>query len=268
MTDYQTIQLRRQGAVVTVALNRPQVRNAFDALMLRELIDVFTGLAGDFPKVRVVVLTGNGTSFCAGADLNWMKETVHYSVDENLADAGRVAECMHLLYRLPQPTIARINGPAIGGGMGFVCACDVAVAQCDAVFSLSEVRIGLVPACISPYVLKKIGEGRCRELFLSGERLSAERAHALGLVNEVVAPEALDAAVQRRVEQLLANGPHAMAACKVLLEKVAHQELEEAKVFTAELIAHLRAGVEAQEGMAAFLEKRTPHWRRDPSGGQ
>jgi methylglutaconyl-CoA hydratase len=236
--------------------------------MLAELIDVFTGLAAEFPKVRVVVLTGNGTSFCTGADLNWMKETAHYSVADNLADAPQVAECMHLLYRLPQPTIARVNGPAIGGGMGFVCACDMAVAQRDAVFSLSEVRIGLVPACISPYVLKKIGEGHCRELFLRGERLSAERAQAIGLLNEVVEPANLDAAVQRRIEQLLADGPQAMAACKLLLEKVAHQELEEAKSLTAEMIARLRAGSEAQEGMAAFLERRTPRWPEDLSGGQ
>jgi methylglutaconyl-CoA hydratase len=189
-----------------------------------------------------------------------MRKTASYSLEENLADARQLAECMYRLYTLPQPTIARVNGAAIGGGMGLVCACDLAIAQEDATFSLSEVKIGLVPACISPYVLKKVGEGRCREFFLTGERLSAQRAKEAGLVNEVVSAEELDARLQERVNLLLANGPQALATCKSLLAAVSQLPLEEARDYTAHVISELRLGQEAQEGMAAFLEKRRPSW--------
>ena len=260
MAQFETIRLTIDDGVATVTLHRPQVRNAFNDVMLAELVAVFKSLAAQFPNVRVVVLTGSGSVFCAGADLNWMRKTASYSLEENLADARQLAECMYRLYTLPQPTIARVNGAAIGGGMGLVCACDLAIAQEDATFSLSEVKIGLVPACISPYVLKKVGEGRCREFFLTGERLSAQRAKEAGLINEVVSAEELDARLQERVNLLLANGPQALATCKSLLAAVSQLPLEEARDYTAHVISELRLGQEAQEGMAAFLEKRRPSW--------
>ncbi len=260
MSSYQTIKLERHGAVATVVLNRPSVHNAFNDQMLSDLIAAFERLAGDFPSVRVVVLTGNGASFCAGADLNWMRKMINFSYEENLKDARLVSDCMYRLYSLPQPTIARVNGAAIGGGLGLVAACDFAIASREARFRLSEVRLGLVPACISPYVLKKMGEGRCREFFLTGESLDAAQAHNLGLVTEVVAPEELDEAVERRVGNLLANGSQAMAVCKKLLEDVASMPLPQTLEHTARVISQLRIGEEAQEGMAAFLEKRRPSW--------
>jgi methylglutaconyl-CoA hydratase len=167
---------------------------------------------------------------------------------------------MYLLYTLPVPTIARVNGAAIGGGMGLVAASDIVVAQEEAVFSLSEVKLGLVPACISPYVIRRAGEARCREFFLSGERIKAHRALTSGLVNEVVKMNELDAAVDRWIEPFLRNGPEAMAVCKALLEKVPGLSLEKAKMYTADEIAKLRISEEGQEGMNAFLEKRHPHW--------
>ena len=192
-----------------------------------------------------------------------MKKMVSYSYEENIEDSNRVSECMYRLYSLPQPTIARVNGAAIGGGMGLVAACDIVVAQKNAVFSLSEVKLGLVPACISPYVVKRAGESKCREFFLSGERIDAVRAASAGLVNEVVEPDSLDEAVQRWIEKFLKNGPEALSVCKQLLEKVPHMSLEQAKTFTADGIAKLRISDEGQEGMNAFLEKRKHRWRME-----
>jgi methylglutaconyl-CoA hydratase len=209
-----------------------------------------------------VVLTGTGKSFCAGADLNWMRDTLDCPYEECLEDSLRVSECMYLLYSLPKPVIGRINGAAFGGGMGLVSACDIVIAQENAVFSLSEVKLGLVPACISPYVLKKAGEGACRELFLSGERFSAEKAFRIGLVNEVVAEDQLDSAVDLKLEQILKNGPKAMGVCKQLLENVAEMELSKAKGYTADVLSKIRVSDEGQEGMRAFLEKRPPAWNR------
>ncbi|MEM4723632.1 MAG: enoyl-CoA hydratase/isomerase family protein [Candidatus Hadarchaeum sp.] len=262
MSEYRTIELLGENGLVTIWLNRPEVRNAFNDLMLTELTHAFAGVARSFPQVRVLVLTGKGSCFCAGADLNWMRDSVRYSYADNLRDAGLVSDCLYALYSLPQPTIARVNGAAIGGGMGLVTACDIAIAQSEAVFSLSEVRIGLVPACISPYVLKRVGEGVCRELFLTGERISAARALQVGLVNKVVSPEELDAAVRQLVDRLLANGPQAMATCKRLLQTIAETKLDEARPYTAEVIARLRVEPEAQEGMSAFLAGRAPSWQK------
>lgn len=260
MPSYHTITLEQRGTIATLILNRPTVHNAFNDHMLAELIAAFSRLAGDFPSVRVVVLTGKGASFCAGADLNWMRKMIRFSYEENLKDARLVSDCMYRLYSLPQATIARVNGAAIGGGVGLVAACDFAIASQQAHFRLSEVRLGLVPACISPYVLKKMGEGRCREFFLTGEPLDATHAQLLGLVTEVVAAEELDQAVQRRVAKLLTNGSQAMAICKKLLEDVSTMPLPQTLEHTARVISQLRIGQEAQEGMAAFLEKRRPSW--------
>ncbi len=262
MAEYETILFRRDNGVATVTLNRPEIHNAFNDVMLAELIEVFGALRED-KGTRIVVLTGAGKSYCAGADLEWMKRVIAYTFEENLEDSNQVSECMHRLYSLPQPTIARVNGAAIGGGMGLVSACDIVIASDRAVFSLSEVKIGLVPACISPYVLKRAGEARCREFFLTGERLTADRALAAGLINRAVPHEELDTAVREMVDQLLACGPGAQATCKELLQRLPEITLDEAKKYTAHVIATLRVSDEGQEGMNAFLEKRRPAWRRD-----
>ncbi len=261
MAKYETILVSTDNGVTTVTLNRPEIHNAFNEVMLAELIDVFGKLRKD-ERTRVVILTGAGKSFCAGADLAWMKKVISYTYEENLEDSNQISECMHGLYTLPQPSIARVNGAAIGGGMGLVSACDIAIAADSAVFSLSEVKIGLIPACISPYVLKRAGEARCREFFLTGERLTADRALAAGLINRAVPPGDLDQAVAETVEKLLSSGPRALATCKELLERLPEISLEEAKGFTARVIANLRMGEEGQEGMNAFLEKRKPAWRQ------
>ena len=256
-----TILFNIEGSIARINLNRPEIHNAFNEIMLSELIEVFTDLQKKKGEIRVVILTGNGKSFCAGADLHWMRRMVRYSYEENVEDSKRLSECLYRLYTLPQPTIARVNGAAVGGGMGLVAACDIVVAQEEAVFSLSEVKVGLVPACISPYVIKRAGEAKCREFFLSGERISAEKAFSAGLLNEIVPFDQLDMAVDRWKHQFLNNGPEALSVCKQLLEKVPGMNLDEAMEYTADGIAKLRISKEGQEGMNAFLEKREPSWR-------
>lgn len=256
---FETIEMKTEDRVAWVALNRPEVRNAFNEVMIAELIQVLDRVEKD-DSVRVLVLTGSGKAFCAGADLNWMKKMKNFTVEENYKDALELAELMYKLYHLPKPTIARVNGASIGGSNGLVAACDMAIASHRAEFSLSEVKIGLVPACIGPYLLKKTGEAACRELFLSGERISAAQARDLGLVNDVVTHVNLTTRVNEKVSNLLTSGPHALAVSKRLLGKISEMPLSEAKDYTARVIAELRTGDEAQEGMAAFLEKRKPDW--------
>jgi methylglutaconyl-CoA hydratase len=207
-----------------------------------------------------MVLTGNGKAFCAGADLNWMKKMKDFTYEENYADALQLAELMYKLYNLSKPTIARVNGASIGGSNGLLAACDIAIASHRAEFSLSEVKIGLVPACIGPYLLKRVGEKACRELFLTGERIPADQAKQVGLVNEVVTHINLTKRVEEKVSNLITSGPHALAVSKELLGKISFMSLSEAKKHTARVIAELRSGDEAQEGMTAFLEKRKPKW--------
>ena len=259
----ETILFNVDGPVARIILNRPEIHNAFNEIMLSELIQVFKDVQRQKGEIRVVILTGNGKSFCAGADLHWMKKMIHYSYEENIEDSNRLSECLYQLYTLPQPTIARVHGAAIGGGMGLVAACDIAVVQEDVMFSLSEVKVGLVPACISPYVIKRAGESKCREFFLSGERINAQRALSAGLVNEVVPQGELDSAVDRWRDQFLKNGPEALAVCKELLEKVPGMDLDKAKAYTADVIAKLRISEEGQEGIKSFLKKDKPKWRMD-----
>jgi methylglutaconyl-CoA hydratase len=257
--SFETLEVKSENNVAWVALNRPDVRNAFNEVMIEELIGVLDQVAED-STVRVLVLTGNGKAFCAGADLNWMKKMKDFSYKENHADALRLAELMFKLYNLPKPTVARVNGASIGGSNGLVAACDIAIASHRAEFSLSEVKIGLVPACIGPYLLKKVGEKACRELFLSGERISADQAQSMGLVNDVVTHANLTRRVEERISGLITSGPNALAVSKELLSKISFMPLEEARDYTARVIAELRSGDEAQEGMTAFLEKRKPKW--------
>jgi methylglutaconyl-CoA hydratase len=254
-----TIRVERSDHVGRIWLDRPDVRNAFNAVMIGELRRALRTLAGE-PDVRVIVLSGRGSSFCAGADLAWMRDVARFSRGENEREALDLADCLYDLYTVAKPTIARVNGPAIGGGIGFVSACDIAVASTEARFRLSEVKLGLVPAAISPYVLRRIGESRARQYVLTGERFDARRAEELGLVNMTVEPAELDPKVDGIIASLLSSGPEAMAKAKELLSRVPGMDFTEAKRYTAEMIAGLRVSAEAQEGMAAFLEKRRPKW--------
>jgi methylglutaconyl-CoA hydratase len=256
---FETISCTFKDKIATVTLNRPEIHNAFNEVMIAELTGVFKKISTD-ESIRVVVLTGNGKSFSAGADLNWMKKMINYSYEQNLDDSLKLSDLFYLMYSLPKPIIARVNGAAIGGGAGLVAVCDIAIASEDAKFSLSEVKLGLVPACISPYVIRKVGEGRCREFFLTGERLTAQRALQAGLVNQVVPASELDKAVKEKASQLISSGPKALAMCKELLQKVPGMDFDTAKTYTADMIARMRIGDEGQEGMSAFLNKRKPKW--------
>ncbi len=254
-----TINLQQDGPVLTVSLNRPQSHNAMSPEMIRALTRTFLSLE-EREDVRVVVLTGNGRSFCAGADLNYMRAAADYTFSQNVADGEAIFDLMHAVDSCPQPVVGRINGAAIGGGVGLVSCCDVTVAVERAKFGLSEARLGILPAVISPFVLAKIGVGNGRELFLTGEMFRAPRAQAVGLVQHVVAEEELDMTVKERVDALLQAAPGAQAAAKELIRNVAYQPKLSQREYTANLIAQRRASVEGREGMSAFLEKRKPDW--------
>jgi methylglutaconyl-CoA hydratase len=248
------------GGVLTVALNRPDHHNAMNPAMIAELTRIFGELPGR-DDVRVVVLTGHGRSFCAGADLAFMRAAADYTFDQNMADGEAIFDLMLAVDRCPQPVVGRVNGAAIGGGAGLVSCCDVVVAVERATFAFSEARLGIVPAVISPFVLSRIGPAHARELFLTGERFDVRRAQAMGLVHHIVAEEELDAAVTERVGQLLQAAPGAQAAIKELIHTVAFRPKESVRDYTAETIARRRASEEGREGMSAFLEKRKPRWQ-------
>jgi methylglutaconyl-CoA hydratase len=250
------------GSVARVTLARPEVKNAFNEDLIRELTHALSSFAGR-DDIRVVGITGEGDAFSAGGDLNWMKKMASYDFDKNLDDARALAGMLETLYTLPKATIARVNGPAIGGGVGLVAACDIAVASRDAFFSLSEVRLGLVPACIAPYVIRRVGEKNAREYFLTGSRFDAGRALEIGLVNRVTDAGMLDEEVERWEQDFLRSGPRAIESCKELIARCSTGEIEDLKEFTARMIADLRISYEGQEGMAAFLEKRKPAWWED-----
>ncbi len=244
-----------------IPLNRPERHNAFDDALIAELSSAIDLMAAD-PAVRVLVISSTGKSFCAGADLNWMKRAAGYSSSENLRDSRALAEMLRRLAQCPKPTIARVQGPAYGGGVGLVACCDVAIATIDAEFSLTEVKLGLIPAVISPHVIAAIGERHARRYMLTAERFSAAEAYRIGLLHELVTDaEALDEAVGEIVDALLHNAPGAMAECKALISAVAWKPLSpEVIEDTAQRITRLRASDEGREGMTAFLEKRKPNW--------
>ena len=258
-SGYETIVFSKQDKIARVIFNRPEVHNAFNSKMIGEIDDACEKVKSD-ESIRMVILTGEGESFCAGADINWMREIIDYSYEQNLEESLQLAEVLHKIYALPKPTVAMVNGTAIGGGNGFLSACDISVASEEAKFGLSEVKIGLVPAAISPYVMRRIGESKAREYFLTGKRISARKALEIGLVNEVVPHDKLEETVQNIADLLLSSGPEAIAACKELIDKTTRMSFEEVKKFTAEMIANLRISPEGQEGMSAFLEKRKPKW--------
>jgi methylglutaconyl-CoA hydratase len=257
--QFATVKLERAGAAVTVTLNRPEIHNAFNAQLVADLRDAFRALAAD-ATARVIVLTGAGTSFCAGADLRWLQAAVEFTVEENIRDALALTEMLDAIASCPKPVVARVNGAALAGGAGLVAASDIAVAVEHAQFGFTEARLGLVPATIAPYVVRRIGEAQARALFLTAERFDAGRAHAIGLVHQVVLADGLDAAVARTVEHLLRGGPLALAEIKALIRDLRDRPAADVARFTAELIARLRVSPEGQEGLRAFLEKRPPAW--------
>jgi len=251
----------RVGDVARLTLDRPDVGNALNGELMERLLDALAELGRD-ATLRAVVLTGAGKVFSAGADLNWMKSMKGASYEDNLRDARDSSRVFAACYDFPRPVIARVNGPARGGGVGIIAACDFAVASSQASFAFTEVRLGVIPAMISPYVVRKIGPAAARRLFLTGESFDAERAQALGLLDAVAPPEGLDAAVDEILGRLRASAPEAMAAVKRLLAAIEPGDMEATRERTAELIAQIRTADEAQEGMAAFLEKRKPRWVR------
>jgi methylglutaconyl-CoA hydratase len=260
--DLDTIELLIDGPVATLTLNRPEIRNAFNAQMIRDITWAAREV-GAMAKVRVMVLTGAGTAFSAGADLNWMKSMKDFSYEENIADAEALADCMNAVYVCPKPTIAKVNGAAIGGANGLVCACDIAIAAEEAVFSLSEVKLGLVPAAVGPFVVKRVGEANTRYLMLTGQRFNGIEAAGYGLVNWAVPLVKLNDEVNALVGSLLSSGPEAMRMVKDLIRFSPRMTESEARTYTAKMIADLRVSEEGQEGIAAFLEKRKPKWTCD-----
>jgi len=256
---YETVKLEKDGPVARVSFCRPEIHNAFNDTLIYEMTDLFTSLKAD-KDARVVILTGEGKSFCAGADLNWMRRVRDYSYEKNLEESLALADLFWLIYTMPLPIIGRINGAAIGGGTGFVAVCDISVAAESAKFSFSEVKIGVVPACIGPYVIRKIGEGKAREFFISGERLTAADAYRIGLVNRYYPDDQLDAEIDKLTKTLLSSGPNAITMAKELIANVPGMTPDKFKRYTAEMIAKLRKSDEGQEGMDAFLNKRKPNW--------
>jgi len=260
--DYpgQTLEVQMDGAAATVWLNRPEVRNAFNETAIAEVTSAFRAL-GEDPRVRAVVLAARGTAFCAGADLNWMKKMAGYSREENLADAAGLAGMLRAIHDCAKPVVARVQGDCYAGGMGLAAACDIVVAAESAHFCLSEVKLGLIPATISPYVVRAMGAQAARRYFLTAERFSASQAQRIGLVHEVTAADALDQAVQGIVTSLLVASPHAVAEAKRLVRDVAGQPLTDALVDdTVARIADIRASEQGREGVRSFLEKRRPSW--------
>ena len=253
--------VEKRNAVAIVTLNRPEIRNAFDDVLISNLTKVFSDLDRD-ETVRVMVLAGAGKAFCAGADLNWMKRMAGYGYEDNLKDANALARMLKTLDRMSKPTVARVHGPAYAGGMGLVAACDIAIGSHEAEFCLTEVKLGLSPATISPYVVRAMGERLARRYFLTGEVIDAGEAYRLRLLSDVAPAEELDGAVTALLGHLLVGGRQAHARIKDLVRTVASGEVDDAMIAdTAKRIAEIRVSPEGREGIASFLEKRNPAWR-------
>ena len=265
--DSAAVRITVEDGIARVAMTRPERKNAFAPEMIESLRAAFRAI-GKRNDIRAVVLSGDGDVFSAGADLDWMRKAADYSFSENVADALRLADCLEALRECPKPVVARVQGAAMGGGAGLVAAADIAVVADDTVFAFSEVRLGLVPAVISRFVLPRIGEAAARELFLTGERFDAAHAHSIGLVARVVRAADLDTAVNQRLEALAAGGPAAQSAVKRLISRVA-ADPDGSREYTARMIAACRASEEGRDGMTAFLEGRRPAWAlpRAPSSG-
>jgi methylglutaconyl-CoA hydratase len=258
---FTKLKLSIEGTVARIWLDQPDTRNAFDDVVIAELTQAFAQ-AGAAPEVRAVVLGAHGPAFCAGANLNWMRRMADYTREENLADAGKLAEMLRTIAECPKPTIARVQGDVYAGGMGLVAACDMAVSVEAAWFCLSEVKIGLIPATVSPYVMRAMGTRASQRWFLTAERFTAAEAHRIGFVHEVVAAEdALDAKVDELLKALVGASPAAVGACKTLVADIAGRDIDAALIArTVEGIADIRASEQGREGVQAFLQKRKPSW--------
>ena len=257
---YRTLEVAAVHGVSVIWMNRPEVRNAFNETMIAELTQAFRAADAD-AGLRAVVLAGHGPAFCAGADLNWMKKMAAYSPEENRADAMGLASMLNTIYMMKKPTVARVHGPAFAGGMGLVAACDIAIAAQEAEFCLSEVKLGLTAATISPYVVAAMGERHARRYFLSAERFTAAEAFRIGLVHDLATTEELDASVNTLLSRLLEASPAAIAASKELIRRVAHGAIDQDMIAdTAARIAAARASADGKEGVRSFLEKRKPAW--------
>ncbi|GAB1404622.1 Short-chain-enoyl-CoA hydratase [anaerobic digester metagenome] len=257
---FKHIEIEISNQTATIWLKRPEIHNAFNEVMIEELIRAFNEVSA-MDYVRVVVLRGRGKSFCAGADLNWMRDVARYSYEQNYKESLQLSECFFTIYNCPKPTIALVHGAAIGGANGLLSACDLAICDEDTTFSLSEVKIGIVPACISPYVIKRVGEYGAKELMLTGKRIKGPEAERFKLVNTCLPQEKLEAYLDELISLLISSGPKAMTHCKTLIDQVSNKiDLTEALSYTAKMIAEIRASEEGQEGMAAFLEKRKAKW--------
>lgn len=264
--EYTTLEIEKNDQVTTIWLNRPEIRNAFNEVMIGELIKAFQQVQAT-EGVRVIVLRGRGKAFCAGADLNWMRDVANYTHEQNLHESLQLSECFNTIYTSKIPTIAVVHGAAIGGANGLLAACDMAICDDETVFSLSEVKIGIVPACISPFVIKRVGEYGARELMLTGRRFNGKEAHWFRLVNKSLPENEISSYLSTLIEMLLSSGPKAVSHCKTLIDKVENQiSYEQALVYTASMIATIRTSEEGQEGMAAFLEKRKPNWIKKSQG--
>src|SRR2546421_2334997 len=257
MPTYTHIAIERshQDKVATITMRRPEVHNAFNKQLIQDLMTAFTELVTD-RQLHAVVLTGEGSSFSAGADLNLMRESAIFTQEQNMDDALRLADLFDTINNFPCPVVARVNGTAMGGGLGLIAVCDIVIAVESARLAFSEVKLGIAPAIISPYVVRKIGETHARVLFVTGERFTSMYAHQIGLVHIVTKPEDLDAAVSKTVSELLSGGPQAIRACKALALNVGQMDRDSARTYTAETIAELRVSAEAQERLRAFLERR------------
>ena len=256
----QALSVAVHDRVARITLTRPEVRNAFNDEVIAQLTTAFESV-GARDDVRAVVLAAEGPAFCAGADLNWMRRMADYTRDENIADAGQLAAMLQAIYHCPKPTVARVQGDVFAGGMGLVAACDMAVSVDTATYCLSEVKLGLIPATISPYVIRAMGARAAHRYFLTAERFSAAEAHRIGFVHEVVNADALDAAVDTLTQALCSAGPAAVRACKRLVQDVAEREINAALIAqTVAGIADIRASAEGREGVQSFLQKRKPNW--------
>jgi methylglutaconyl-CoA hydratase len=250
-----TVEKSHEDKIATITMRRPEVHNAFNTQLILDLHAAFTDLSAD-TRLHAIVLTGEGPSFSAGADLNMMKESASFTQEQNLNDALHLADLLDTINTFPCPVVARVNGTAMGGGLGLLAVCDIVIAIEGARLAFSEVKLGIAPAVISPYVIRKIGETHARVLFVTGERFSATRAQEIGLVHVVTTPEELDASIGKTVNELLSSGPQAIRACKALALNVGRMDRDTARKYTAETIATLRVSAEAQERLRAFLEKR------------
>ena len=256
---YETIEIQKENNVATIFLNRPDVHNAMNEKLMKELTTCFHELGKD-DSIRTIILTGKGKSFCAGADLNWMKSMAKYSKEENINDSRLLLNLYEAIYNCPKPVIGRVNGHAFGGGIGLFAVCDIIIAVPDCKFAFSEVKLGIIPAVISTYIVRKIGLSNMRRLFLTGERFNSEYAKEVGLIDYVITPEELDEKIKNYTELLQSSGPIAIVEVKKLIDSCENMDREKYKEHTVEKISELRVSKEGQEGINAFLEKRKSKW--------